>query len=505
MKNLFLTLSIAFLIIHSTYAQQVYYSDVQRIDARQMHFDIIGKINNRILIYTEYKNNRLLSVYDADMKLIASNELNSLANNILNVDFINYNKQGWIIYQFQQKDIVYCKAVPFDGNSMQTIETINIDSTKVNNIAKTKIYSLAISDDKQKIILFKINTQKEKNNIIKNGFTTFLFDAKMQLLRKTNFIVLIPERNNYLTDFYVDNQGNFLFTRVIKQKQEDRISNAFINIKPFDKDSCYIKDIDLKNLYLDDLKIKIDNLNKKYIFTSLYAKSRKGNIEGLYTAFWDITKDTVEHTNTIIFNDELRNDAKGPNTIKTAFNDYLLHNLIIKNDGGFIATGELFYTTSQNIPFNRWNYLYGYPYGSAFDYYSWYPYGSYYPYWRTNQSTQFHAENIIVLSVDNAGKLVWSNTIPKTQTNDETDLPLGYQIINTGNQLHFIFNQQERNIILPTDNSILPNGQLVHNPTLRSLERAYIFMPRYATQIGAREAIIPCLYNNYISFAKVEW
>lgn len=505
MKNYFLTLVFAFSITSVIKAQQIYYSNVEKTDVRQTHFDIIGKLNNHVLIYTEYKNNHILSTYDADMKIVSSNELNFLPNNILNVDFVNDNHQIWIIYQFQQKDIVYCKAVSFNVSVQRFIEPVTIDSTQSSKPLKNKIYSLVLSDDKKKLMLFKINTKKENGGIIKNSFTTFLFDAQMQLLRKSNFVLAIPERNNYLTDFYLDNQGNLLFTRVIKQGQNDKISNVYINLKPYNSDSCYTKNIDLQNLYLDDVKMKIDNLNKKYILTSLYAKTRKGNIEGLYTIFWDVLKDTVDHVSTFTFNDDLRNDAKGSNTTKTAFNDYLLRNIIIKNDGGFIATGELFYTTSRNVPFNRWNYLYGYSYGSAFDYYSWYPYGSYYPWGQTTQLTQFHAENIIVLSIDQSGKLVWSNTIPKTQTNDETDLPLGYQIINTGDQLHFIFNQQERGVLLLTDKSILPNGQLVRNPILHNLDRGYLFMPRYAKQIGARQVIIPCLYNNYICFAKIEW
>lgn len=505
MKNYFLALIITLSILPAINAQQIYYADVQKAEARQTHFDIIGKVNDQILIYTEYKNNHILSAYNQDMRLIYNNELNFLPQNILNVDFINYSNKVWIIYQFQQKDIVYCKAIALNTTNESTIQPISIDSTQVSKPSKNKIYSLVVSNDKQKIILFKINTKKENGGIIKNTFTTFLFDAQMQLLRKSNFILPIPDRNNYLTDFYLDNQSNFLFTRVTKQTQNDRISSLYINIKPYNADTCYIKNIDIQNLYLDDVKINIDNLNKKYILTSLYARSRKGNIEGLYTAFWNIAKDTIERSNNIVFNDDLRNDAKGNNSIKTAFNDYLLHNITVKNDGGFIVTGELFYTTSQNIPFNRWNYLYGYPYGSAFDYYSWYPYGSYYPWGQTTQLTQFHADNIMLLSIDNTGKLIWSNIIPKTQTSDETDLPLGYQIINTGDQLHVIFNQQERGITLPVDNSVLPNGQFIRNPPLRNLDKGYLFIPRYTKQIGARQAIIPCLYNNYISFAKIEW
>ena len=38
----------------------------------------------------------------------------------------------------------------------------------------------------------------------------------------------------------------------------------------------------------------------------------------------------------------------------------------------------------------------------------------------------------------------WSSVIGKNQYDDESDDLLSYQIMNTGGQLHFLFNQQEK-------------------------------------------------------------
>ena len=78
--------------------------------------------------------------------------------------------------------------------------------------------------------------------------------------------------------------------------------------------------------------------------------------------------------NTITFSDELRKDAKGNSSMKTAFNDYFIRNIIVKKDGGFVIGSEAFYTTSRYNTWNRWDYLYGSPYYSPYDYYSYSPY-----------------------------------------------------------------------------------------------------------------------------------
>ena len=80
--------------------------------------------------------------------------------------------------------------------------------------------------------------------------------------------------------------------------------------------------------------------------------------------------------------------------------------------------------------------------------------------WIWNAPVRYHAENIMMLSFDKDGNLEWSNVIPKSQFDDETDNAISYQIMNTGGELHFLYNQYERRNILLTDQSISPEGKI---------------------------------------------
>lgn len=122
-----------------------------------------------------------------------------------------------------------------------------------------------------------------------------------------------------------------------------------------------------------------------------------------------------------------------------------------------------------------------------------------------NQAVRYHADNITVLSYDKTGKQEWNNVMGKSQFDDESDDMLSYQLMNTGGQLHFLFNLQERRNNLLTDFSIAPDGQLARNPTLKNLDKGYEFLPKYGKQVSARQMIIPCGYRNYICFAKLEY
>jgi hypothetical protein len=111
----------------------------------------------------------------------------------------------------------------------------------------------------------------------------------------------------------------------------------------------------------------------------------------------------------------------------------------------------------------------------------------------------------MVLSFDKDHVLQWSNVISKTQFDDETDALVSHSLMNTGGELHFLFNLYERRTLLLNDHSIDAEGKITRHPTLRNLERGVEFMPRLGKQISAGSTIVPCQYRNYLTFAKIDF
>jgi hypothetical protein len=145
-----------------------------------------------------------------------------------------------------------------------------------------------------------------------------------------------------------------------------------------------------------------------------------------------------------------------------------------------------------------------------YDYYSIYsPYNSWQwrrdPFFNNRGNMRYNADNITVLSFDKGGNLEWSNVIHKEQFDDESDDRISYQTMNTGGQIHYVFNVDERRTLLLNDFTLSPDGQITRNPTLKNLDRGYEFMPKYGKQVSSYQMIIPCYHRNSISFAKVEF
>jgi hypothetical protein len=491
------------MLVSSGFAQRVSYSEPDKDDSRQTAFEIIGRMEGNVLIYKNLRDNHSISLYDADMKQKERVKLSFLPERVINADFLAYPDFAYMFYQYQRKSVVYCMAAKLNPVGKIVGEPVTLDTTHISFFASNKLYNVINSEDKQIIAVYKINSKNERNYLV----TPVLFNKDLQLLEKKYLNIVMPERNDFLTEFAVDNDGNVVFSKAARNQSNDNIQSASILVKKRDANELIEYGLPLKNQYLDEVRIKVDNYNKTYIISSFYSKKRYGNIEGLYNCVWDATANTIKANNSVEFSDQLRADAKGDNGIKTAFNDYFLRNMIVRRDGGFLVAAESFFTTGRGGGYNRSDYLYNSPFIRPMDYYFFSPYSYSYPWsrWNSfNQITRYHAQNIAVFSFDASGKLNWNKVINKTQYDDETDAFIGYQLVNTGDQLHFLFNQQEKRLLLLSDQSIAPNGQVTRAPTLKNLDKGYDFMPRYGKQIGSRQIIFPCMYRNYLCFARLE-
>jgi len=484
-------------------AQHVIYSEPDRNDYRQTDFEIIGKVGGNILVYKNLRSSYVMSVYDMDMKQKERVKLDFLPDRIINADFLAYPGFFYMFYQYQRRNIVYSMAARLDAHAKIQGKPVTMDTTEISFLASNKIYSVINSDDKQYIALFKINSKNDDNYVV----TTVLYNKDLEKKEKQYLNVGMHDKHDFLTEFSLDNEGDFSFLRAAQGQENDKVQKLYLLNKKYGTAQVKDNQINLNNEALDDVRLKVDNFNKRYIISSFYSKARRGNIEGLFTCIWDKFSDSAKTTTFVRFDENLRNDAKGDNSIKTAFNDFFIRNMIVRKDGGFLLSAESFFSTGRGGAYNRYDYLYGSPFLRPMDYYMFSPFGYGYPWYRYNslgQNVRYNAQNIAVFSFDSSGKVSWSNVLNKNQYDDETDAFIGYSLLNTGDQLHFLFNQQERRMQLLTDQSLSPTGQITRNPTLKNLDQGYDFMARYGKQTGSRQIIFPCLYRNYLCFARLD-
>ena len=497
--------ALLFLWSGAVMAQKITYTEPEKDDYKSTEFEIIGRVSGNILVYKSDRGDYVVSVYDNAMQLKDRVKLDFLPKKLISVDFINYADKVYMLYQFQRKEAVYSFCATMNGDGKFNDAPVLIDSTRIGYYAKdnNKVYSVEYSEDKSKILVYKINQDKENDNV----FYTFLYDSAFHFMNNSRLSLPMESKRHFLSNFTLTNDGDLLFNKLERTNNRDYIVSGSLVIKRAAVDSFETVPMELKTTLLDEVKMKIDNNTHKALVTSFYYRQKRGNVEGLYVSKYDYAAKTLLYEKEVVFSPELKSNARGESSTNAAFNDYFIRKIINTKNGGFILTAESFYTTNRNNqPWNRWNYMYG-PYGMYTPYY-YSPYSPwYYNPWYNNYSmgTRYNYDNIGILSVDDDGNLLWSNFIRKSQFDDGNDLYLSYLMVNIGSELRFLYNELERRDFIVTDTGIEPDGTSSRKPTLRNLDKGFTWMPRYGKQISARTVLVPCIYRSYICFAKVDF
>ncbi len=91
-------------------------------------------------------------------------------------------------------------------------------TAEISFLASNKIYSVINSDDKQYIGLFKINSKNDDNYVV----TTVLYNKDLEKKEKQYLNVSMHDKHDYLTEFSLDDEGDFSFLRAVQAQENDK-------------------------------------------------------------------------------------------------------------------------------------------------------------------------------------------------------------------------------------------------------------------------------------------
>lgn len=522
---LFLLLAGAFQIAG---AQDIVYADANKSDVKRMNFEIIGKTASNYLIYKEIKGRHWIAVYDENMHELETVPITVLPKKeeLLDLAFYPNRTGAWLVFQGQQDQTVSLEAVKIEANGRILSQPIILDTTQIAYKAQGKLYNHIGSEDHSKLLVFKIN-RKDREQY---KFAAKLFDQDMVLQDESHFTLPMNPDGDYLTGYSLDNQGNLVFVKYNRLKS-GYIESASLLMKPAQSDVVSLEPLRIGNIYLDDLKVRIDEKNNRYLLASFFSNEKRGDLNGIYTYAWDSRSRKVAFEKTSLLSNELKDRAKNRSKAKAAFNDYFINNIVVHPDGSFTLAAEVLYTTNYGAMWDRWGYwgspFYGPYYGGLYSPYwsswgwgwgwgrwggMWSPYSYYSPffyrsYWWGGSgygNERYHADNVAVIAFDAEGNQVWDNVIVKKQNDTETDGTISYQILLSGNDMHFLLNNTGK--ISELEDVVMTfDGRTGKADSIKARDKKTDFMPRYAKQVGSHEAIIPVLNHKTITFAKMKF
>ena len=195
MNSFYRLISLLFLMVlfNSLNAQHILISEPDKEDSRRMDFEIIGKMGNNYLIYKNIRNESFICLYDNEMKMVKKVKHEYLPDDrMINVDFFSYPDFIYAIYQYQRRNIVHCAAVKLNGMGEKISDPVELDTTSLGGSNNNKIYTTLSSEDKKKIIIFKINSKNKEKFVI----TTKLYNTDLELQKRTILPMAMDDRNS---------------------------------------------------------------------------------------------------------------------------------------------------------------------------------------------------------------------------------------------------------------------------------------------------------------------
>ena len=476
-------LSVLLLIISAslTNAQEVLYSPYDKFDFRNGEYAVVGMAGNYLYTYRNSEDGPLLESFDDSMNKVATVALDFFPAKIYQAKFIATHDRIIALYQALESNKVVQYAALLDDKARLKSKPVELGSVKTGIFGAMKNYFYsAVSEDKKTILIYALN---DKNGTIE--FDCKWLDDSLKLLKRSHASFAA---NKMLTsgDVNVANDGTVYMTAYTTTGAQNYADQFWIlSLTPGDT-KFGEHHMQLENKYAASGYIKIDNANKKVYFGGYYSTKKNGSFEGIIFSVYNAGAGNYQNMRFIPFDDEL-NNAAGARNRGHAFDNYMVRQLIVKNDGGFVMVAEVNYVTTRS------NFAPGMGYYSSF--YS--PYNS-------TMVKEYHYNDIMSISYNKEGVREWSSIIPKDQYSQEDGgVFSSYLLLNSGGSLAFLyndFNSKHSRIQLATLDA---DGKTNINSFTAEGNDYPDWLPRAGKQVASRILIVPCLHKRQICFAKV--
>ncbi|GAA4463632.1 hypothetical protein GCM10023093_12570 [Nemorincola caseinilytica] len=463
-------------------AQDVTYSRYDKFDYRNSSYAIVGMSGGLLYTYVKDEEAARLDAYDDSMNKVATVMLDFFPQRIYQVRFVAYPDKIMAIYQALESNKVVQYVAMLDAHGLMKGKPIELGSTKTSIFGATKNYfSSSVSENKKMILIYSATDKKseiefsgkwldDNGNIVKQSKATF---------RTEN----MPEHG----EVNVANDGTVYMAAYTPTGAQDHADQYWILALAPGATSFAAKEMELGEYFATGGYTRIDNVNNKVYFGGFYATSKNGRFAGFIYAAYDIATGTYTTRRFIPFDNELLTSA-GEHRRGYSFDNYMVRQLIVKNDGGFVLVSEVQYITTRSS------------FAPSFGYYSFYSPAM------SSSVREYHFNDIMALAYDKNGVREWSAFIPKQQYSQEDEgVFSSFALLNTGGTLAFLYNDFDSNHSRIQMSTLTPEGKT--DTRGLSIEGTDYpdWLPRSAKQVSGRVLIVPCFHKKQLCFARVKF
>ncbi len=443
---------------------------------------VVGKTGGRIYTFRGDAEGYFLDAWNDSMQLAATVILDFLPQKIYDNYFAVSGDSITMLYQYLQGRDLFLYGAVMDKEGRLLRRPLKLDQKRTGflGVGDNEYYTFAASDDKRCFVAYTLTDDSREMEV-----KAVVCQNDLSAIRRINSTV---KRDGNLLAGRPALTNNRDFVIPVRQATGRRDAyDALLLVRFSDSLKGFsATSVPLENVFVEEPFIRTAPQDGNLYLAAFYDSNKSGNPDGiLYAGFDGKTFSEIRRLK-VPFDDRLR-AMTGERSLRHAFANQHMRQLIIRNDGGFVAISEESYVNLRNNYSPGWGY-----------------YSMYGPFMGGQQVREYYFNDILALSVDSAGAMQWPSFIRKEQYSQEDGgLFSSYSFVNTGSNLGFLFNNFNRQRSSISLVEMEDDGKQQSRSFDIEGETTPDWIPRMAKQVSASEVVVPCLLRKKICFAKV--
>ncbi len=437
-------------------------------------FGIIGKYDEKILLFRDKSTEFEVQSYDENMHLSSRKEIDLDKRRTEVLEAMGAKNYFSIIYKAKVKNRDVVKIHRYSPK-MEFIDSMTIKDYGVHFYTPTPKF--IFSEDKNIILFYTI----EEESILK----TWAFNIdKMERLWDKSMLLKNSEERNQLEHILVDNtgRGHFIFEKDLATSPFKR-ENQYFEVCEFSDDNFRRYTIDFEKHIRSEVAFSFDNVNQSIMAAGLYTDKNPNKATGYY--YLAVPMKEVEHPKLIFqpFDDVFISAITGKEgATNKGLTDFSVRQIVLRRDGGLLMINE---------KTRKYDRLISNTHTSASN---------------NRTSVDYYYEDLLLISINPDGTRHWKNLLHKKQfsQNDEAIFS-SYCLVKTPSSLRLLFNDEVKTETTTSEYIIKSNGEADHNNLFSTENQDILLRFKDALQVGANEIIIPSEYRMKLKLVKLKY
>jgi len=440
-------------------------------------YDIVGQLDDNILLYRDKGNEKIMEVYDSNLKFLYDREL-QLQQRKANVYGVANTGNQFVVYSgFKKRGKFTLHAHSFNSDVQPVDTTVLIEEREDFPV---RSFRYAISSDRSKTLLFSATSDDLLHVFVVDNDSTELVWWKEMLV--TDFNVRADFREAFVTD-----AGDVHMVFYDERKDSKKGEAQFLLVGAGEGEKLQINKIRVDKRYVVDVECRYDQENNKIVLAGLASNDREFDSDSYFFFSKRISElASVEVMQFRNFDTQFIEEVYGKKLgRKKQLNNFITRDVIVRKDGGILLVTEMEKEFFRRSSFNNTPAASG-PYGRGW--------------------VDLYNEDIIIVSINPDGSEHWKKILYKKQFAQDDDAAFSsFYIFKNPSQLRLIYNDEIKNNITVSEYVINPLGMQERNSLLSTEYQNLKLRWQEAKQVSPTALIVPSENNQRLSLVKVDY